>query len=89
MIRSTRIFHAPLAIALAALVAPAHAQEWPTRPLTLVVPFAAGSGTDLVARHLAAPLSERLGQTVVVLNAGGAGGMIGVSRVAKAAPEGY
>jgi tripartite-type tricarboxylate transporter receptor subunit TctC len=88
---SARTFHAALglAVALAGLVVPAHAQEWPTRPITLVVPFAAGRGTDLVARHLAAPLSERLGQTIVVLNAGGAGGMIGVSRVAKGAPDGY
>jgi putative tricarboxylic transport membrane protein len=88
---SARMRHATLglAAALTALVAPAQAQDWPTRPLTLVVPFAAGSGTDLVARHLAAPLGERLGQAVVVQNAGGAGGLIGVSRVAKAAPEGY
>jgi len=89
MNRSARMLHAALAAALTGLAAPAHAQEWPSRPLTLVVPFAAGSGTDLVARHLAAPLSERLGQTVVVQNAGGAGGLIGVSRVAKAAPDGY
>jgi len=78
-----------LAIALAGLAATAHAQDWPTRPLTLVVPFGPGSGTDLVARHLAAPIGERLGQTIVVQNAGGAGGLIGVSRAAKAAPDGY
>ena len=87
----SRILHAALGptLLLACAAAPAHAQDWPTRPLTLVVPFAAGSGTDLVARHLAAPLGERLGQTIVVQNAGGAGGLIGVSRVAKAAPDGY
>ena len=91
MNRSARLFHAAfcLALALGGLVAPGRAQDWPTRPLTLVVPFAAGSGTDLVARHLAGPLGERLGQTIVVQNAGGAGGLIGVSRVAKAAPDGY
>jgi tripartite-type tricarboxylate transporter receptor subunit TctC len=85
------MFHAALgcAIALAGFVASAHAQDWPTRPLTLVVPFGPGSGTDLVARHLAAPIGERLGQTIVVQNAGGAGGLIGVSRVAKASPDGY
>ena len=86
-----RMFHAAfgLAIALAGPVATAHAQDWPTRAMTLVVPFGPGSGTDLVARHLAAPIGERLGQPLVVQNAGGAGGLIGVSRVAKAAPDGY
>jgi tripartite-type tricarboxylate transporter receptor subunit TctC len=78
-----------LAVALAALVTSAQAQDWPTRPMTLVVPFGPGSGTDLVARHLAAPIGEKLGQTLVVQNMGGAGGLIGVSRVAKAAPDGY
>jgi tripartite-type tricarboxylate transporter receptor subunit TctC len=78
-----------LAVALAGLAAPSLAQEWPTRPITLVVPFGPGSGTDLVARNIAPPLGERLGQPVVVQNAGGAGGLIGVSRVAKAAPDGY
>ena len=88
---SARTSHAALglAIAFAGLMAPAHAQDWPTRPMTLVVPFGAGSGTDLVARHLAAPIGERLGQPLVVLNAGGAGGLIGVSRAAKAASDGY
>jgi tripartite-type tricarboxylate transporter receptor subunit TctC len=88
---SARILHAALglAVALFALPAPSRAQEWPTRPITLVVPFGPGSGTDLVARHLAAPIGERLGQTIVVQNMGGAGGLIGVSRVAKAAPDGY
>ena len=88
---SARIIHAVLgaAVALAGLTASARAQDWPTRPLTLVVPFGPGSGTDLVARNLAAPIGERLGQPLVVQNAGGAGGLIGVSRVAKAAPDGY
>lgn len=88
MTASARIILA--AIALAALAAaPARAQDWPTRPITLVIPFGPGSGTDLVARNLATPLGERLGQPIVVQNAGGAGGLIGVSRVAKAAPDGY
>jgi tripartite-type tricarboxylate transporter receptor subunit TctC len=78
-----------LAVALGGLVAAAQAQDWPTRPITLVVPFGPGSGTDLVARHLATPIGERLGQTIVVQNMGGAGGLIGVSRVAKATPDGY
>src|SRR5215813_9856390 len=88
---STRIMHAALgfAVVLAGLVAPARGEDWPTRPISLVVPFGPGSGTDLVARNIAPPLGEQLGQPVVVQNVGGAGGLIGVSRVAKAAPEGY
>jgi len=65
------------------------AQNWPTRPLTLIVPFGAGGAMDVVGRILAPRLSELLGQQVVVENVGGAGGMTGVSRVAKAAPDGY
>lgn len=76
-------------IALAWSAAPAAAQKWPTRFVTLVVPFGPGSGTDIVARIIAARASEVLGQQIVVENIGGAGGMIGVSRVAKAAPDGY
>jgi tripartite-type tricarboxylate transporter receptor subunit TctC len=67
----------------------ANAQAWPTRPVTMVVPFAAGSASDTVARILGARLSENLGQQVVIENVGGAGGMTGVARVAKAAPDGY
>jgi tripartite-type tricarboxylate transporter receptor subunit TctC len=78
-----------VALAMTAMTAAAQTQNWPTRPLTLVVPFGAGSGTDLVARNIAAPLGEKLGQPVVVQNLGGAAGLIGVSRVAKATPDGY
>jgi tripartite-type tricarboxylate transporter receptor subunit TctC len=70
-------------------LSPAAAQDWPTRPVTLVVPFAAGSASDTVARILGARLSELLGQQMVVENVGGAGGMTGTARVAKAAPDGY
>jgi tripartite-type tricarboxylate transporter receptor subunit TctC len=77
------------AAALASLVAPVAAQEWPVRPLTLVVTFAAGSGDDVLARILSPRLSELLGQQVVVENVGGAGGMTGVARVAKTRPDGY
>src|SRR5262249_27742187 len=80
---------AAIALASAALVAPAAAQEWPTRSVSMVVPFAAGSASDTLARILGARLSEVLGQQVVVENVGGAGGMTGVARVAKAAPDGY
>ena len=68
---------------------PALGQNWPTRPMTMVVPFAAGSSSDIVARIVAPRLSEFLGQQVVVENVGGAGGMTGAARVAKAAPDGY
>jgi tripartite-type tricarboxylate transporter receptor subunit TctC len=77
------------ALALVAASNPASAQSWPSRPLTMVVPFAAGGGADIMGRILAARLSEILGQQVIVENAGGAGGMTGAYRVAKAAPDGY
>jgi tripartite-type tricarboxylate transporter receptor subunit TctC len=67
----------------------ATAQNWPTRPVTMVVPFAAGSASDTVGRILGAQLSEVLGQPVIIENVSGAGGMTGVARVAKAAPDGY
>jgi tripartite-type tricarboxylate transporter receptor subunit TctC len=68
---------------------PTAAQNWPTRPLTLIVPLAAGGGSDGLIRVLTPRLGELLGQSVIVENAGGAGGMIGAARVAKAAPDGY
>ncbi|TMJ34991.1 MAG: tripartite tricarboxylate transporter substrate binding protein BugD [Alphaproteobacteria bacterium] len=79
-----------LAIALSALacIRPAGAQEWPTRPITMVVPFAAGGPADTVGRILSPGLSEFLGQQVIIENVGGSGGMNGASRVAKAAADG-
>jgi tripartite-type tricarboxylate transporter receptor subunit TctC len=74
---------------ICALVVPAAAQEWPTRPLTMVVSFAAGSSIDVGGRIVAARLAEILGQSVVIENIGGAGGMTGAARVAKAPPDGY
>jgi tripartite-type tricarboxylate transporter receptor subunit TctC len=65
------------------------AAEWPARPLTVVVPFAAGGGTDVLARVLAGPMAEVLGQDVVIENVTGAGGMVGSAHVARAAPDGY
>src|SRR5262245_9317181 len=68
---------------------PAVAQSWPSRPLTMVVPFAAGGGTDVLGRIVGRRLSEVLGQQVIIENVGGAGGMVGSARVVKAAPDGY
>src|ERR1700735_5196424 len=65
------------------------AQNWPTRPVNMVAPCAAGSASDTVGRILAARLSEVLGQQVVIENIGGAGGMTGTARVANAPPDGY
>jgi Tripartite tricarboxylate transporter family receptor len=67
----------------------AQADQWPTRPITMVVPFAAGGPTDVVGRILADRLSDALGQQVIVENIGGAGGMNGAQRVAVATPDGY
>jgi tripartite-type tricarboxylate transporter receptor subunit TctC len=79
---------AALAAALTA-TAPAFAQDWPTHPITLVVPFAAGGGVDVSARIQAQRMGELLGQSIVVENMGGAAGMTGGLRVAKASPDGY
>jgi tripartite-type tricarboxylate transporter receptor subunit TctC len=65
------------------------AQDWPTRPVTMIVPYAAGGPVDTVGRIMAQGLSEVLGQQVIVENVGGAGGMTGANRVAKAVPDGY
>ncbi len=67
----------------------APAQEWPAQPVTMVVPFTAGTTSDVVARALVDPLSKALGQSVVIDNRGGAGGNIGAGLVAKAKPDGY
>ena len=82
-----RIFVA-LALALT-LTTPAPAQDWPARPMTMVVAYAAGGPVDTIARIFGQRLSEVLGQQVVIENIGGAGGMVGASRVAKAPPDGY
>ena len=65
------------------------AQEWPNKPITFIVPFPAGGGTDAFARPLAAQLTKQLGKQIVIDNRGGAGGTLGASIAAKAAPDGY
>jgi tripartite-type tricarboxylate transporter receptor subunit TctC len=84
----------PIALIAAAVFAaqaikPASAETWPGRPLTMLYPFTAGSAGDGVGRILASALADLLGQPVIFENAGGAGGMTGANRVAKAAPDGY
>jgi tripartite-type tricarboxylate transporter receptor subunit TctC len=69
--------------------APACAQDWPAKQITIVVPFGAGGSADLLARILATHMQAKFGQTVVVENRAGAGGSIGTNTVAKAAPDGY
>lgn len=77
-------------LVLLALVCPLlHAQGYPARPVTLVVPFPAGGSSDIIARTISSPLGERLGASIVIENLGGAGGVVGTARTVRAAPDGY
>jgi len=78
-----------LAAAFAVTAGPAFAQTYPAKPITMIVPFAAGGPTDIVARVVAEPMSKTLGQTIVIENVAGAGGTTGITRAAGAAPDGY
>jgi tripartite-type tricarboxylate transporter receptor subunit TctC len=76
-------------LAFAAIAAPSQAQNYPTRPITLIVPFAAGGPTDIIARIVADHMSKTLGQQLVIENVVGAGGTTGSTRAMRAAPDGY
>lgn len=91
MNHKTRSWARALAAAAAVLVLPSYAtaQAFPAKPITLIVPFAPGGGTDSIARDIGKKLAERLGQPVVVENRGGAGGALGADAVAKAKPDGH
>jgi tripartite-type tricarboxylate transporter receptor subunit TctC len=78
-----------VALALALLATAAPAQDYPARPVTLIVPYAAGGGNDVMARIVAEKMSRALGQQIVIENKGGAGGSIATRQIAKAAPDGY
>jgi tripartite-type tricarboxylate transporter receptor subunit TctC len=82
-------YFAALAAVLALLAGPAFAQNYPTRPVTIIVPFAAGGPTDIVARIVAEYYSKTLGQQFIVENVAGAGGTTGITRAAQAKPDGY
>ena len=69
--------------------ASAQAQNWPDRPVKLILPYAPGGGTDLIGRPWAEKLAQSFGQQFIIENRGGAGGMIGTEAAAKAAPDGY
>src|SRR5262249_39567420 len=75
--------------ALLAAAGPGMAQDWPPRPVAMVVPFAAGGAFDVIARVFSPQLSHSLGQQVIVENVGAAAGIVGTNRVAKATPDGY
>jgi tripartite-type tricarboxylate transporter receptor subunit TctC len=80
---------AAAAVGVAAMPLGAMAQAYPAKPITMIVPFAAGGPTDALARVLGQRMSEALGQQIVIENIGGAGGTIGVNKAAKATPDGY
>ena len=80
-----RVLAAAVCVAATAYAGASGAQEWPTKPIRLIVPFPAGGGTDTVARTVANGIAEGLGQPIVIDNRGGAGGMLGSDVVAKAA----
>ena len=84
-----KVIFALIAALLAAATGPVNAQAWPNKPITLVVPFPPGGGTDAFARPLSVQLAKQLGRPVIIDNRGGAGGTVGASIAAKQPPDGY
>jgi len=78
-----------LGLATVLAASPAWAQSYPAKPITMIVPFAAGGPTDVIARIVADNMSKTLGQQIVVENVAGAGGTTGTTRAAQSAPDGY
>ncbi len=78
-----------LLFALTLAAVPAMAQDYPTRPITMIVPYLPGGATDTIARIIQDSMSQKLGQQIIIENIGGAGGMIAAGRAAHAAPDGY
>ena len=89
IIDAARAVGATILALLCVQVFSAAAQDYPTRPVTLIVPYPAGGGVDVMGRLVGAKLSIALGQQVVIENRGGAGGMIGTRDAARATPDGY
>ena len=88
MFRIMKIVFA-ITMTCAALASAGHAQSWPTKPVRLINPFAAGGGTDTFARPLSAQLTKQTGHQFIIENIGGAGGTVGAAVAARAAPDGY
>jgi tripartite-type tricarboxylate transporter receptor subunit TctC len=89
MLRFVRGVYAVVLVVMLLAPTVARAQDWPTRPVTIIVPFAAGGTTDIVGRIVAQSLSDHIGQPVIIENVGGAGGTLGAADAAKSAPDGY
>ena len=85
----TKLIMAAAIAALVAIIGGAEAQPYPSRPITMIAPFPAGGPSDALARVLSEPLRAALGQPIVIENVAGAGGNIGIGRLARAAPDGY
>jgi tripartite-type tricarboxylate transporter receptor subunit TctC len=83
------LLHAAVALSLATLALTTAAQSYPTRPIRVLIPFTAGSAADIIARAMEPQLREKLGQSLVIDNRGGAGGNIAAEMTAKSAPDGY
>src|SRR5262249_24472831 len=88
-VRHLTLVSVTLAVALALAHSPALAQDYPTRPVTVIVPFPAGGPSDTIARVTAQSMSKLLGQQLIVENVAGAGGTLGTGRAARSAADGY